>query len=25
VKKFLDELTWYAEALKAKRAGGTPY
>ena len=24
-KKFLDELTWYAEALKAKRAGGTPY
>lgn len=22
--KFLDELTWYAEALKAKRAGGTP-
>ena len=23
--KFLDELTWYAEALKAKRAGGTPY
>jgi len=25
VKKFLDELTWYAEALKAKRARGTPY
>ena len=24
-KKFLDELTWYAEALKAQRAGGTPY
>ncbi|APX87086.1 NADPH-dependent FMN reductase [Methylorubrum extorquens] len=24
-KKFLNELTWYAEALKAKRAGGTPY
>jgi NAD(P)H-dependent FMN reductase len=23
--KFLDELAWYAEALKAKRAGGTPY
>ncbi|MCE4225669.1 NAD(P)H-dependent oxidoreductase [Methylobacterium sp. C25] len=23
--KFLDELTWYAEALKAKRADGTPY
>ncbi|GEP00212.1 NADPH-dependent FMN reductase [Methylobacterium haplocladii] len=24
-KKFLDELVWYAEALKAKRAEGTPY
>lgn len=24
-KKFLDELTWYAEALKTQRAGGTPY
>lgn len=24
-KRFLDELVWYAEALKAKRAGGTPY
>lgn len=24
-RKFLDELTWYAEALQAKRAGGTPY
>ncbi|KQT57159.1 NADPH-dependent FMN reductase [Methylobacterium sp. Leaf456] len=24
-KKFLDELTWYAEALQAKRATGTPY
>ncbi|GLS45419.1 NADPH-dependent FMN reductase [Methylobacterium brachythecii] len=23
--KFLDELGWYAEALQAKRAGGTPY
>jgi len=23
-KKFLDELTWYAEALKARRATGTP-
>lgn len=23
--RFLDELTWYAEALKAQRAGGTPY
>lgn len=23
--KFLDELTWYAEALKAQRAQGTPY
>lgn len=23
--RFLDELTWYTEALKAKRAGGTPY
>ena len=23
--RFLDELEWYAEALKAKRAGGTPY
>ncbi|GJE75993.1 NADPH-dependent FMN reductase [Methylorubrum suomiense] len=23
--KFLDELTWYAEALRAKRATGTPY
>ncbi len=23
--KFLDELTWYAEALRAKRAAGTPY
>lgn len=23
-KKFLDELTWYAEALQAKRAAGTP-
>ncbi|GEP10378.1 NADPH-dependent FMN reductase [Methylobacterium gnaphalii] len=23
--KFLDELAWYAEALQAKRAGGTPY
>lgn len=24
-KKFLDELVWYAEALGAKRAAGTPY
>ncbi|WP_232630128.1 NADPH-dependent FMN reductase [Methylobacterium sp. Leaf118] len=24
-RKFLDELTWYAEALRAKRADGTPY
>ena len=24
-KKFLDELTWYAEALRAQRAAGTPY
>ncbi|MFG5120988.1 NADPH-dependent FMN reductase [Methylorubrum sp. POS3] len=24
-RKFLDELTWYAEALRAKRATGTPY
>lgn len=24
-KKFVDELAWYAEALKAKRAEGTPY
>ncbi|WP_342149513.1 NAD(P)H-dependent oxidoreductase [Methylorubrum sp. SB2] len=24
-QKFLDELTWYAEALQAKRATGTPY
>jgi NAD(P)H-dependent FMN reductase len=24
-KRFLDEFTWYAEALKAARAGGTPY
>ena len=24
-RKFLDELTWYAEALQAKRAAGTPY
>ena len=23
--KFLDELTWYAEALRARRATGTPY
>ncbi|GBU18282.1 MULTISPECIES: NADPH-dependent FMN reductase [Methylobacterium] len=23
--RFLDELVWYAEALKAQRAGGTPY
>ena len=23
--RFLDEFGWYAEALKAKRAGGTPY
>ena len=23
--KFLGELTWYAEALKAQRGGGTPY
>ncbi|KQO56223.1 NADPH-dependent FMN reductase [Methylobacterium sp. Leaf87] len=23
--RFLDELVWYAEALQAKRAGGTPY
>ncbi|MCA1940939.1 MAG: NAD(P)H-dependent oxidoreductase [Caenispirillum bisanense] len=25
VKKFLDELEWYAEALKAQRAKGLPY
>lgn len=25
VKKFLDELEWYAEALKAQRARGLPY
>ena len=25
VGKFLDELTWYAEALKAQRQKGTPY
>ena len=24
-KRFLDELEWYARALKAARAGGTPY
>lgn len=24
-KKFLDEFEWYAEALKARRAGGVPY
>lgn len=24
-KKFLDELVWYAEALRSKRQGGTPY
>ncbi|MFE1601787.1 NADPH-dependent FMN reductase [Methylobacterium sp. ID0610] len=23
--RFLDELTWYAEALRARRQGGTPY
>jgi NAD(P)H-dependent FMN reductase len=24
-KRFLDELVWYAEALREKRVGGTPY
>jgi len=24
-RRFLDELVWYAEALREKRAGGTPY
>ena len=24
-KRFLDELVWYAEALRARRATGTPY